>query len=338
MLAALISNPLSKKEFLAPLLLGIDIGGTKLALAVGDDTGRLVAHRRRPMAPTGDPIQDIAAIATDAHRLIRDHDVLPETLTCIGVSAPGPIDAATGRVVHPPNLPGWDDVPVARLIGEVLRRPVHLENDANAAALAEWRFGAGRGCSDLVYLTMSTGIGGGIILGGRLHRGATGKAGETGHVPIEWDGELCACGYRGCLEAYVGGVAWTRRLRAQTPAGSRVAQLAGEPAQVQPEHVLRAAGEGDAFALAELERFNRYVARGIAAIAFVLAPERIVLGTIPTAAGEALCFEPVRRMVAERVWPGLRAPLEIVPSTLGEEGPYRAALCAALEGAAAQVA
>ena len=103
---------------------------------------------------------------------------------------------------------------------------------------------------------------------------------------------------------------------------------------MQPEHVLRAAGEGDAFALAELERFNRYVARGIAAIAFVLAPERVVLGTIPTAAGEALCFEPVRRMVAERVWPGLRAPLEIVPSALGEEGPYRAALCAALEGAA----
>jgi glucokinase len=155
-------------------------------------------------------------------------------------------------------------------------------------------------------------------------------------VPIEAEGALCSCGQRGCLEAYVGGAAWTRRLQAQTPAASRAAQLAGDPAQVRPEHVLRAAGEGDAFALAELERFNQIVAHGIAAIVFTLAPERIVLGTIPTAAGEELCFEPLRRMVAERVWPDLYAPLEIVPSQLGEEGPYQAALCAALEGAAAQ--
>jgi glucokinase len=336
MLAPLVPNPLSEKEFLPLMLLGIDIGGTKLALAVGDDEGRLVARQRRPMAPSGDPVQDIAAIATDAHRLLRDNDVQLETLTCVGISAPGPVDVAAGRVVNPPNLPGWGDVPLGRLVGEVFRRPAHLENDANAAALAEWRFGAGRGCSDLVYLTMSTGVGGGLILGGRLHRGRTGRAGEIGHVPIEAEGALCSCGQRGCLEAYVGGAAWTRRLQAQTPAASRAAQLAGDPAQVRPEHVLRAAGEGDAFALAELERFNQIVAHGIAAIVFTLAPERIVLGTIPTAAGEELCFEPLRRMVAERVWPDLYAPLEIVPSQLGEEGPYQAALCAAREGAAAQ--
>jgi glucokinase len=316
------------------LLLGVDIGGTKLALVVGDAAGCIAARRQRPMALSGDARADVADIATQAHRLLRDTGVPPEDVDCVGVCAPGPIDSAGGQVRNPPNLPGWRDVPLVRQMREVLRCPVHLENDANAAALAEWRFGAGRGCSDMVYLTMSTGVGGGLILDGRLHRGHTGKAAELGHLPIEWDGEPCACGMRGCLEAYVGGAAWTRRLRAHTPADSRVAQLAGGPEQVSPEHVVRAAGEGDGFALAEIERFNHYLARGIAAIAFALAPERVVLGTIPTAAGEALCLEPLRRLVARRVWPEIGAALEIVPSALGDERPYRAALCAALEGLA----
>jgi len=336
MLAPHRSNSLPLKEFFAALLLGVDIGGTKLALVVGDAAGRIVARRQRPMAPSGDAHKDVADLATEAHRLLRETGVPPDEIACVGLCAPGPIDSAAGCVRNPPNLPGWRDVPLVRQVREVLRRPVHLENDANAAALAEWRFGAGRGCSDMVYLTMSTGVGGGLILGGRLHRGQTGRAGELGHLPIEWDGEPCACGLRGCFEAYVGGAAWTRRLRAHTSAGSRVAQLAGGPEQVNPEHVVRAAGEGDAFALAELDRFNRYLARGIAAIAFALAPERVVLGTIPSAAGEALCLEPLRRLVAERIWPDIGAALEIVPSTLGDERPYRAALCAALEGITAR--
>jgi len=318
------------------VLLGIDIGGTKLALAIGDDDGHIVARRRRPMAPSGDPMRDVAALAADAHRLLRDAGVRPANIACVGISAPGPVDGDTGQVLHPPNLPGWQDVPLARLVGEVLRRPAFLENDANAAALAEWRFGAGRGCEDMVYLTMSTGVGGGLILGGGLYRGRSGQAGEIGHMPIVWEGAPCACGMRGCLEAYVGGAAWTRHLRESAPESSRAVQLAGSAAQIQPEHVVRAAGEGDAFALAEFERYNRHLAHGIAAIAFALAPQRVVLGTIPTAAGATLCFEPVRRLVAERVWPRIAAALEIVPSALGEDGPYQAALCAALEGVAAR--
>lgn len=321
---------------MAALLLGVDIGGTKLALVVGDAAGRIVARRQQPMPLSGDARKDVAELAMQAHRLLRDTGVPPEDVACVGLCAPGPIDSAAGCVRNPPNLPGWRDVPLVRQVREVLRCPVHLENDANAAALAEWRFGAGRGCADMVYLTMSTGVGGGLILGGRLHRGQTGKAAELGHLPIEWPGEPCACGKRGCLEAYVGGAAWTHWLREHTPGESRVAQLAGGPERVSPEHAVRAAGEGDAFALSALERFNRYLARGIATIAFTLAPERVVLGTIPSAAGEVLCFEPLRRLVAERIWPDVAAALEIVPSALGDERPYRAALCAALEGLAAR--
>jgi glucokinase len=209
---------------------------------------------------------------------------------------------------------------------------VRLENDANAAALAEWRYGAGRGARNLVYLTMSTGVGTGLILDGRLYRGHRGRASEFGHSCVEWGGERCGCGQRGCLEAYLGGAAWTRRLREITPANSRACALAGECGLVLPEHVVAAAREGDAFACEEMERFNHYLARAIATLAFALAPEVVVLGTIATAAGEALCFDPVRALVKDQVWPSFGEEMRILPSGLGDQLPYYAGVCVAMEG------
>ena len=312
--------------------LGFDIGGTKLAVVVGDEAGRIAARRRRPMRPTGDPRADVDAMLRDAHELLAEANVAPRALQAIGVAAPGPIDLARGTVESPPNLAGWGEVPIRDWLHAALGAPVHLENDANAAALAEWRFGAGRGARHLVYLTMSTGVGGGLVLDGRLYRG-TGGAGEVGHMPVEWgdEAEPCGCGRRGCLEAYTGGRRWTERLSRITPASSRVAELAGAPAQARPEHVVEAAREGDAFACAELARWNHYLARGLIALAYVLAPEVIVLGTIATAGGETLVLEPLRRAMAAAVWPTLIGHCEIRGSALGKDGPYYAALCAALE-------
>jgi glucokinase len=317
---------------LSRLLLGIDIGGTKIALALGDREGRILARRRRATAPTGDPDRDVEAILADARQLLAEIGVAARDVAMAGLSAPGPLDHAGGRVLGPPNLPGWHDVPLVRLVGEALGIPAHLENDADAAALAEWRFGAGRGRRDLVYLTMSTGVGGGLILDGTLHRGAGGRAGEVGHMPVEWDGAPCACGLRGCLEAYVGGRAWTARLRDMAPEASRAVRLAGGRTKLLPEHVVAAAGEGDPFARAEMQRFVDYLARGIVALAFVLAPQLVVLGTIPTAAGESLCLAPLRRAVASRLWPAIASDLQILPAALGEEGPYLAGLSAASQG------
>lgn len=250
----------------------------------------------------------------------------------MGLAVPGPVDRERGLILKPPNLPGWQDVPLRAWLSDALGLPVRVENDANAAALAEWRFGAGRGARNLVYLTMSTGVGAGLILDGRLYRGHRGRASEFGHAAVEWDGELCACGQRGCVEAYVGGAAWTRRLREITPPTSRVCALAGARERALPEHVVTAAGEGDAFALAEMDRFNHYLARAIASLSFALAPEIIVLGTIPSAAGEKLCFEPLRALVAERVWPALSDGMRIVASALRDQLPYYAGICAAVEG------
>jgi glucokinase len=179
---------------------------------------------------------------------------------------------------------------------------------------------------------MSTGVGGGLVLDGRLYRG-TGGAGEVGHMPVEWgeSAELCGCGRRGCLEAYVGGRCWSERLARITPAASRVAALAGASTHARPEHVIAAAREGDAFARSELDRWNHYLARGLTVLTYTLAPEVFVLGTIAAAGGEALVLEPLRGMLAAQVWPTLVRHADVRASALGADRAYYAALCAALE-------
>jgi glucokinase len=245
----------------------------------------------------------------------------------VGVSAPGPLEVASGHLIAPPNLPGWRDVPLRDWFGEAFEAAVAVENDADAAALAEWRHGAARGAVHAVYLTMSTGVGAGLILGGRLHRGKIG-AGEIGHGPVEWDGAPCACGLRGCLEAYVGGASWAKHLRAVAPADGRVAALAGGREAITPVHLVAAAREGDAFARAEMERWLGYLARALVWVEMLLSPEVIVLGTIARAAGEDLCFAPLRRIVTEHTWAhGPRA--RIVPAELGDDLADRAALAVA---------
>jgi glucokinase len=292
----------------------------------------LIAHETRPTPTSGDPEADVSTLAADAADLIARSGLASSDFDAAGFSVPGPIDHARGAILAPPNLPGWKDVPLRDRMSARLGMPVRLENDANAAALAEWRYGAGRGAHHMAFLTMSTGVGAGLILADRLYRGHLGRASEFGHVCVEWDGERCGCGRRGCFEAYLGGAAWTRRLREITPATSLVCSLAGERGVVRPQHVVAAAEQGDAFACEEMQRFNHYLARAIAMLCFSLAPDAVVLGTIATAAGEKLCLEPVRALVAEQVWPSLCEGFRILPSGLKEKLPYYAGVCVAIEG------
>ncbi len=311
------------------LRLGIDIGATKVALALGDAAGEVLAQSRYPFDRSGDQARDLETLAAAVEALLLEQGLAPAVLEAVGVAAPGPLDLESGRVIAAPNLPGWGEISVRGWLASRFGVPVALENDANAAALAEWRHGAGRGVERMVYLTMSTGVGGGLVLDGKLYRGLYSSAGEVGHMPIEWDGLLCACGRRGCLEAYIGGAALGARLRRETPEGSAVLALAGGRDAIRPEHWLQAARKGDGYAQRELDRYNDYLARGIVQLVFILAPDRVVLGTIPMAAGEALCFAPVRSLVRERIWPFFGERFEIVPAALGEALPARAALCVA---------
>ncbi len=315
-------------------LLGIDIGGTKLVLAIGDRAGKPIKSVRRPMRLSGDWRVDLEALVQDARALLAEAGIGEgEALERVGASVPGPLDPSRGILRNPPNLTNWSDVPIGSFLEAAFGVEVRIENDANAAALAEASFGAGRGVSNLVYLTMSTGVGGGVISDGRLVRGAFGSAGEVGHIPLESPGVPCACGLSGCLEAYVGGKAWQDRLRREGVAKGAVVELAGGCRRaVTPEHLVTAARKGDAWAREEFARWLDYLARGIVPIAMLFEPERIILGTIAVAAGEALCFEPLRERLASMLWTHQAEHLEIVPAALGSEMPTRAGLAVALHG------
>jgi glucokinase len=313
------------------LILGIDIGGTKVAYGLAHASGKLRGRGRRATECSGDPEADLARIASGARAVLAEAGVSASELVRVGVAVPGPLDAERRRVIAPPNLPGWETVAVAERLSREFGCPVSLENDANAAALAEHRFGAGQGVGDLVYLSMSTGVGGGLILGGRLHRGRSGNAGELGHTPVEWPGEVCSCGLTGCLEAYIGGAALARRMREHAPQDSSVVDLAGGREHLSAVHLVAAARGGDAWARGEMDRFNAYLSQVIVHLAFALAPEVIVLGTIAAAAGEALCLAPVRARVAESLWPHQAPGLKILPAALGDELAEYAGVCVGLE-------
>ena len=263
---------------------GVDIGGTKLLVLIADARGKVLAEVRQPTradaapgAVLGDAVRAIAAALADAGRPRGE-------LAAVGLAIAGPVDAARGIVTISPNLPRWRDVAAAAIVGEALGLPVLLENDANAAALGELRFGAARGLQQVVYLTVSTGIGSGIIIDGRLYRGASGSAGEFGHMVLDADGPACACGNRGCLEALASGSAIAREGRDAAARGESPA-LAGlalgvsmTGGELAAEHVAEVGAGGDAVAAGIVARAAGFFGLGLAAIVNALNPEAIVIG------------------------------------------------------------
>ena len=298
---------------MSAVFLGVDLGGTKVAVSLWSGAGKRLGSVRWPTSEEVQP--NLERVAGEAERLIHATGA-PVELAAIGVSGGGPVDPERGVIHSVPNLPAWRDVAVCEMLSAALGVPAFLENDANAGALAEWRYGAGRGVSDLVFLTCSTGIGAGLVLGGRLYRGSRSLAGEIGHQTIVPGGEPCGCGRRGCLEAYAGGAGIARRLAARSwhsPDPPRTARQLTELAR-----------RGDPDARAFLGETARYLARGLAHLLFLLNPERIVLGTIAVGAGDLL-LGPLRAELADLVWPSLLEGVEILPAALGSDlGDYAA--------------
>lgn len=314
-------------------VIGIDIGGTKIAYAVSDATGHLYLEHQRPTQATDSVRSDMQQIAREVQELRKEatgkHNL---TIVAVGASVPGPIDLAQGVLLRAVNIPTWAKFPVRDFLSTEIGLPVFLANDADAAVLAEWKFGAARGAAHAIYLTMSTGIGGGLVLNNALYAGVAGNAGELGHTVIDWNGERCGCGRNGCLEAYVGGASLARRLRAITPESSQVLRLAGAREAISAKHLVAAAKADDTFARKEMDRFNDYLAKGLANFVFAFAPEVIVLGTIPSAAGEELCLAPLRQKTRSRVWKELAGSFRIMPSQLGKKLGPLAGACVAWHG------
>jgi glucokinase len=285
----------------APVL-ALDIGGTKLAAGVVDETGRVHSFLVEPSRAEEGPEPTLERLFALGRRAL---EAASADVQAVGIGCGGPLDAERGVLVAPPHLPGWRDVPVSELAGRAFGRPAVLENDATAAAAGEHRWGAGAGVRNMVYLTISTGVGGGVVIGGHLYRGSMGNGGELGHVTVDWHGRTCrGCGRRGCLEAYVSGTSIAERAR---EAGLDLATA---------EDVAAAARNGDAGAAAVWDETVEALACGLTSIVNLFEPELVVVGGGVSRSGEQL-LGPVRERVrASAIGPAASA--EIVASALGD--------------------
>lgn len=283
--------------------LGLDFGGTKLAVGVADENGQLLARRRAPTDGEGGPEAALAAMRA----LVADMGVAASDLKAVGVSFGGPVAPDRQRSLLSHHGPGWENYPLVDRIQAIWPVPVEMDNDANAAALGEARFGAARGYRDVLYLTVSTGVGGGIVIGGQLYRGVRGLSGEIGHTVVLPDGPLCPCGKRGCVEALASG----------PMIGHAYATEAGMSVAPSAEEVFQRAANGDARARHVLNRAIDGLGLGIANAINLLDPNVVVLGGGVSNAGDAL-FVPLRAAVRRYAPPSPPDAVPILRAELGD--------------------
>lgn len=298
-------------------VIGVDLGGTKISAGLVDNTGDIIAYDYRQTLAEEGP-DTVVRRMLDATREVM---VPSSQVTAVGVGAPGPLDVETGVVIAPPNLPGWDRVPLRKLIEEDLGITTFLENDANAAALGEHRFGAGQGLAHMIYVTVSTGIGGGLILDGELYHGNGGMAGEIGHTTVLPYGPLCGCGNRGCLEALAAGTAVARQAREHVASGvptSMADLMDGDPEHITAKLVAQAADQGDVEAQEILAEAMQYLGIGMSNLVNLFNPQMIVIGGGLINLGEAL-LDPVRRAVRRRALSAAAEAVRVVPAALGDK-------------------
>lgn len=304
-------------------VVAVDLGGTRIRSALINEKGEILARAERETLAQEGPEPVIGRIEAS----IRDVATGTETISIV---APGPLDPWKGIIHHPPNLPGWREVPLADILHRAFKVPVYLNNDANLAALGEHRFGAGQGVDDLIYLTISTGIGGGIISQGRLLLGAKGLAAEVGHMILEPEGPPCGCGGRGHLESLASGPAIARRAAEEMEKGSETSinrLVEGKLSKITAKVVAQAAQQGDPLANSLFKEAGFYIGLGIANLLHILNPELIIIGGGVSKAGDLL-FDPIRATVEARAIPSIQEGVRIVPSALGDDvGLLGAAAC-----------
>jgi glucokinase len=297
------------------IALGVDLGGTNLRSAAVTAGGEIVYETQRPTFATEGVDAVIDRIALAVREAADKAGVGPDVP--VGVAAPGPLDPRTGIVHFAPNLPGWRDVHLRDRLQEMTDRRVLLGNDANAAALGEFIFGAGRGTQNMIYVGLGTGVGGGIISEGRLIDGARGMGGELGHVSVDLDGPRCTCGSSGCIEAFCSAWSITHEAKLLVASGRGDAILAAaENGKIGPRAVGVAAAHGDLAALALLNRAGTALGAGLANFINIFNTEIIVLGGGVSEIGEPL-LTPVRRAIETFAMPVMRQGVELIPSSLG---------------------
>ncbi|WP_426517434.1 ROK family protein [Diaminobutyricibacter sp. McL0618] len=297
-----------------PPVVALDIGGTKLAVGVVDSSGAVYGMRVEPTRVAEGPDVTIERLFAMADKAMAEAAVDPSEIAAIGISCGGPMDSVAGLLLAPLHLPGWIDVPITSLASARFGVPAILANDATAGAWGEYRFGAGQGMESLVYLTVSTGMGGGAVLDGRLHQGAAGNGGEFGHIMVKPGGRLCTCGRHGCVEAYVAGSALADRAR-EMMADGRASILSTLPELTAIDVATYAAT--DALAHEIWSEGMELLGVAVTDLVNILEPDAVILGGGVTRSGSIL-LDPVRdKVLREAMGPAADA-VQIVLAGLGD--------------------
>src|SRR5258707_2920478 len=315
------------------LVIGWDVGGTKVAAGVVDAQGKILADTRAPMNCHTSAEEGLASVLCAIESLLAQDPSRRSKIKCIGICAPGPLDPRTGVIINPPNVPCWRDFPLADEVAKHYSAHVKVDNDANAGGLAEYLWGAGRGYRNVFFATIGTGIGTGIVLDGKIFHGRTGAAAEGGHVSIDFNGPACNCGKKGCIEVLASGTAIARRARerlTQSPQlGAQLLALAGgNLSAIRSEMIGKAAQANDPLAKEILEQTLEYLAIWLGNTVDLLDPEVIILG-----GGAAEMLRPYFSEIQKRMksWCINSRYLEIplVPAFYGENAGVAggAALC-----------
>lgn len=313
---------------------GVDIGGTKTAIVVSRKPPEVILRTEVATLPVNGPQPVIEQILAALHRMLAELKAGPDSLRGIGVSCGGPLNPHTGVIQSPPNLPTWIEVPIVDILAREFDCPVLLENDANAGALAEHRYGAGRGTQNMVFLTMGTGLGAGIIVDNKLYGGSSDMAGEIGHVRITRSGPV---GYNkpGSVEGWASGAGMAQvaeRMVNLAKRNQRKTLLLDLPQghQIIAKDVGLAAAQGDALALSIVRACGKKLGLALAVLVDVLNPQRIVIGGLAVRLGDLL-LEPARMSLRREALQPSLAVCTVVPATLGESIGDVAALCIAME-------
>ena len=277
------------------LYVGVDIGGTKIAAGLVDANGRILSHLRVPMVSHSSAEAALNAVLGALEQVTAGCS----GIAGIGICSPGPLDPTSGVILNPPNLPCWRNFPLAESVQKVYPVRVKVDNDANAAALAETRWGAARGYNNVFYTTIGTGIGTGIVLDGKMYHGRTGSAGEGGHTSIDYLGPVCGCGKPGCIEVLASGNGIARRARERIAAGASSAMVSiagGNVDAIRGETVGKAFIAGDPFARELIMETIAMLAVWLANMIDLLDPEVIVIG-----GGAAMLYQPFMEQLRERI-------------------------------------
>lgn len=314
--------------------IGIDIGGTKCAVIAGTEQMEIYERIAFPTETAKGPDHAIGLLLKHASEMADKYG--RAHLKAAGISCGGPLDSKRGLVLSPPNLPGWDEVPIVQQFNEALGVPVYLQNDANACALAEWKFGAGKGTDNMIFLTFGTGMGAGLIIDGRIYAGTNDLAGEVGHIRLEDDGPI-GFGKKGSFEGFCsgGGIAQMAQKAAanKIAAGASVAFCNSKEDidNITAKDVALAANDGDPTAIEVFNTSGRYLGTALSILIDVLNPQAIVIGSIYERAGHLL--EPAAMQVIEReAIESARRVCRIVPAALGDSIGDYASLSVAMVG------